>query len=484
MAKKPEWLSDEDWEVFKREHNLTDDDEVGGGDGKVVPFDKTRKRKKPPPTPPPGGWPAWVGRLRRDERGRVIPDLANVMIALRGEDKLIATCGFDEMLQHSIVQKEWPRAPDADPVQPPPHETNDDDLTRLQEWLQFMGLPRVGREIVGQAVEAFARERRFHPVRDELKNFAWDGAVRADRWLFTYFGAEAEDDAAIEYVSAIGKMFLIAMVARIFQPGCQADYMLVLEGDQGILKSSACRALAGEWFSDSLPEDITGKDARQHLRGKWLVEVSELSAFSKADTEALKAFITRREERYRPPFGRHDVTEKRQCLFIGTTNQDNYIKDLTGGRRYWPVKCTLIDVAGLAAVRDQLFAEAVVRFRRGERWWPTAEDEARFFKPQQDKRIEEDPWYPVIAAWVEGRAKEAEKARNSSTWIPSDQPTDGRFTVSEVAKGCLGFIGDSRIDAKEARRIGSILRDLRCPEPPRTGKGRWFLPPSTKGDDE
>jgi hypothetical protein len=338
MAKKPEWLSDEDWAVFKREHNLTDDDDVGGGDGKVVPFDKTRKRKKPPPTPPPGGWPAWVGRLRRDERGRVIPDLANVMIALRGEEKLIATCGFDEMLQHSIVQKEWPRAPDADPVQPPPHDTNDDDLTRLQEWLQFMGLPRVGREIVGQAVEAFARERRFHPVRDWLNGLQWDGVSRLDRWLFVYFGADAENDAAIEYVSAIGKMFLLAMVARVFRPGCQADYMLVLEGDQGILKSSACRVLAGEWFSDSLPDKIEGKDARQHLRGKWLIEVSELAAFSKTETEALKAFITRREERYRPPYGKHDVIEKRQCLFVGTTNEDTYIKDATGGRRFWPVK--------------------------------------------------------------------------------------------------------------------------------------------------
>ena len=148
-------------------------------DKKVVRLEK-RKPKKPPPPPPPGGWPSWLGRVRRDDRGRVIPDLANVLIALRNEERLLGACGFDEMLQHSIVQREWPRAPDADPVQPPPHETNDDDITRIQEWLQFMGMPRVGREIVGQAIEAFARERQFHPVRDWLDGLVWDGASRLE----------------------------------------------------------------------------------------------------------------------------------------------------------------------------------------------------------------------------------------------------------------------------------------------------------------
>jgi hypothetical protein len=123
-------------------------------DDKVVHLDQSRKRgKKPPPAPPPGGWPAWATRLRRDDRGRVVADLANVMIALRGEDKLAEACAFDEMLQHSIVQKPWPRLPDAGPGQPPPHKTDDDDIGRLQEWLQRMGIPRIGREIVGQAVE-------------------------------------------------------------------------------------------------------------------------------------------------------------------------------------------------------------------------------------------------------------------------------------------------------------------------------------------
>jgi predicted P-loop ATPase len=461
MVDRPPFISDAVWAEWCAKHGV--DPGLGSGGGEVVQFDKTRKRKpKPPPTPPPGGWPEWLGHLRRDDRGRVIPDLANVLIALRGEKQLIGACVYDEMLQHSIVQREWPRAPDADPVQPPPHETNDDDTGRLQEWLQRMGLPRIGREIVGQAIEMFARERRVHPLREWLSGLVWDGVSRIDRWLFVYFGAEAEDDTAIEYVAAIGTKFLIAMVARVFEPGCQADYMLVLEGDQGILKSSACRALAGEWFSDSLPENIQGKDARQHLRGKWLIEISELAAVSKAETEAPKAFITRREERYRPPFGRHDVAEKRQCLFVGTTNQDLYIKDQTGGRRYWPVKCTMIDVAGLAGARGQLFAEAVQRFRRGERWWPTAEDERRFFKPQQEKRQEDDPWFPTIEDWLHRR-------------------TETKFTVAQIARDCLGFDGDSRIGTADARRITNILKELGWPQE-RTKKGRFYVRPVPEGD--
>lgn len=430
--------------------------------GNVTRLDTTKKPKKqqrPPPPPPPGGWPSWHSRLFKDDRGRIVADLANVLIALRGEEKLVGAIAYDEMMQHSIVMREWPKGPEAEPVKPVPHETGDDDLGRLTEWLQIMGLRRIGREIVGLAVEIVAQERSFHPVKDYLNRLVWDGVKRLDRWMFTYLGAKAEDNDAIEYVAAIGKMFLIAMVARVFEPGCQADYMLVLEGEQGILKSTACRVLAGQWFSDSLPESISSKDARQHLRGKWLIEVSELAAFSKAEAEALKAFISRRSEQYRPPFGRHDVDEPRQCVFVGTTNKDVYVKDETGARRFWPVGCTSIDVDGLRAVKDQLLAEAVAAYRAGEKRWPDSAFERKYFKPQQDRRLEDDPWFTAIAEGLE-------------------HGTATKFTVSWIAKTYLGFENDSRIGTAEQRRIAIVLRDLGCTPLPRSASGRFWQRPS------
>ncbi len=309
-------------------------------------------------------------------------------------------------------------------------------------------MPKIGREQAHQAVDQRAQERIFHPVRDYLKGLPWDDVKRLDHWLANYLGADPSP-----YVSGIGRMFLVSMVARIFSPGCKADYMLVLEGEQGAGKSRACRVLAGDWFSDSLP-DIHHKDAKEHLRGKWLIEVAELAATSKAESEALKAYISRPVERFRASYGRKEVTEPRQCIFVGTTNKSIYLKDETGARRFWPVKVGKIDIEALERDRDHLYAEAVAAFRASAKWWPDAEFERKHIKPEQAKRFEADPWEEAISKFITGRE---------------------RATVAEIAKGALGLeVG--KVGTAEQRRISGVLVDQRW-KSDRDWRGRFYAAP-------
>jgi predicted P-loop ATPase len=307
------------------------------------------------------------------------------------------------------------------------------DVGIVQERLQHLGLPRISKDVVHQAVDMRAAACQFHPVRDYLEGLKWDGAKRVDKLFPTYFGAE---DGA--YARRIGEMFLISMVARIFRPGCKADHLPVIEGDQGIMKSTACRILGGKWFSDALPDVTGGKDVSQHLRGKWLIEVAEMHAMSRAEAALLKSFITRQEERYRPSYGRKEVIEPRQCVFAGTTNRDTYLRDETGGRRFWPIKVDVIKIDALADDRDQLFAEAVQLYRGDVAWWPDKNFEQQHIAPQQAARYESDAWEETIGAYLE---------------------TNRRVLIGQVAREAL-HIETAKIGRADQNRIAAALEQL------------------------
>jgi predicted P-loop ATPase len=319
-------------------------------------------------------------------------------------------------------------------------------------WMQQNGFPGMGMDVVRIALNARAHENRFHPVRDYLKSVVWDGHERIGKWLTTYLGAELG-----QYSEHIGRMFLTSMVARIADPGCQVDHMMVLEGPQGILKSSACRVLGGKWFSDALPDITNGKDASQHLRDKWIVEVAEMHALNRAEATLLKSFISRRVERYRPSYGRLEVNEPRQCVFVGTTNMDAYLRDPTGGRRFWPVKTGVsgeIKLELLAQYRDQLFAEAVHNYQYGGQWWPDQTFEGEFIKEQQALRYAGDIWEETIERHVSSFTK---------------------ITVHDIAKHALSF-SEKDLKQEHSLRIASILRDLGW-EPKRNGRERFWVKP-------
>jgi predicted P-loop ATPase len=319
----------------------------------------------------------WLDKCIKSDTGKPLPILANALIGLRAE--MPEMFAYDEMLCVTMLVR---------PVDEPkndftPRPCSDVDVGVVQENLQHLGLARLSKDVMHQAVDIRAAERRFHPVRDYLDGLTWDGVGRISNLFPTYFGTDTTD-----YATAIGTLFMVGLIARIFDPGCKADHMVVLEGAQGTLKSTACRILGGDFFSDSLPDVSAGKDVAQHIRGKWLIEVSEMHAMNRAETTLLKAFITRQVERYRPSYGRKEVIEPRQCIFIGTTNRDTYLRDETGGRRFWPIKTGKINIKALTRDRDQLFAEAVHSYRNNAPWWPDKDFEQQHIAPEQAARYE------------------------------------------------------------------------------------------------
>lgn len=350
----------------------------------------------------------WKDGLQRSENGKVLSNLANALTAFRECPDLQAIVAYNALEQQIILCRAVPGSVDdyvsrggKKPLKPfARRPLSDPDVIGLTEFLQRQMAAATGRENVASAIELIAREYRYDPLVDFLTGLRWDGVPRVDTWLKTHLGADSDDEG---YLAAVGKMVLVSLVARALDPGCQADHMMILEGEQGTGKSSACRILGGEWFSDSLPDLSQAKDASQHLRGKWLIEIAELSAFNRAEAHQLKAFCTRRTERYRPPYGRLEVVEARRVIFIGSTNSSTYLRDETGNRRFWPVKTGAINLAGLAQDRDQLFAEAFALYRKGEPWWPNGDFEQEYIAPQQDARMVIDAWCDPIAEWLEGK---------------------------------------------------------------------------------
>jgi hypothetical protein len=253
---------------------------------------------------------------------------------------------------------------------------DDDAVIRLRRECnrRFKFLP--SKDMLFDTIRDVAQLNKFHPVLDYLHGLQWDGVPRLNEWLITYGNAEPTD-----YVRAVGALILKAAVARVRRPGCKFDEMVVLEGSQGTNKSSALQILAVEesWFSDSLPlRSLSEREVIEQLRGRWLIEAAEMSGHGNADTEHIKAFLSRTHDRARMAYAREQTEAPRQCVIIGTTNKEEYLPDTTGNRRFWPVRTNGFDLEALKHDRDQLWAEAAARVAKGEsirlakELWPSA----------------------------------------------------------------------------------------------------------------
>ena len=241
-------------------------------------------------------------------------------------------------------------------------------------------------------------EKKFHPVRDYIQKLEWDGKPRVDTFWIDYLGAEDN-----EYTRTVTRKHMVAAVARVFKPGCKFDYVIVLSGPQGIGKSTLLNDLARGWFCDSL-QRVDTKDAYEQLRGAWIIELSELSATKKAESEAVKQFLSKREDRFRPAYGRRAQTFSRQCVFYGSTNERFFLRDRTGNRRFWPLPVSGSGSKDFMNITDeeigQIWAEAYTLYQRGEKLYLGKEMEKEAIRMQQ-AAFEENPLTGIIREYLD-----------------------------------------------------------------------------------
>ncbi len=332
----------------------------------------------------------------------------------------------------------------------------DVDVTSIREW--FSGptwTTTVSAETANAVVSLVAHERLCHPVRDYLSSLVWDGTPRLATWLTRYLGVEDTP-----YTRTVGSSWLISAVARVYQPGCKADHVLVLEGEQGTGKSTALSILAGAWFADT-PIDLGSKDAYQALRGKWIVELGELASLRKADVERAKAFFSASTDTYRPSYGRRSVDVPRQCVFAGSTNLDAYLQDATGNRRFWPIRTGAIDLDALRRDRDQIWAEALDAYNAGVPWWIDDPKIARLASDEQSARQTGDAWEADITAWL------------SSSTASAIVKREGGITTRDVLVEGLKMT-PAEIHNGHEQRVAIVMRQLKW------SQGRPWRPDGTR----
>lgn len=340
----------------------------------------------------------WPTKLRRGGKqdALISGSVENAGLFLENHQEIAGRLQFNAFTVRAVVTRPMPW--DNSSHQIYPRELTDSDAMNFCRWLERQTQYGVSKDKAFGLLGSVAEANPIHPLQDYLSLLEWDGQERIENWLTYYLGVEQSD-----YAKAVGFRFLIGAVARALQPGCKMDTMLVFEGNQGIGKSTAARVLFGdEYFTDSL-SPVGTKDQAQELGGKWCIEIAEMAQFLKADQRHVKETLSRCTDRYRPPYGRMPREFPRHCVFIGTYNPSSNapLKDETGARRFWPVKCEAVDLDALKNDRDQIWAEAVHRFKGGERWWLEGE-EVDLAVIEQEARYDEDVWEPLIADHLAG----------------------------------------------------------------------------------
>lgn len=310
-----------------------------------------------------------------------------IITALRKAPALSNCLGFSELTNAPTTIEPWPWRDKPGPI-------SDSDDLRLGDWLcSTYKIKAASRAALAEAIDTVADARRFHPIREWLQGLQWDKRPRLHKWLMHVLQIDPKGLPAqrLRYFELMSRFILMGHVARVMEPGCKFDYSVVLEGLAGMGKSTLVKVLVGdEYFSDTHFDIGNGKDGMEQLEGLWAYELAELTALRRADSEQVKQFFSSTVDRFRGAYGRFVQPHPRQCVIWCTTNKRQYLYDLTGNRRFWPVwveKPVLTE--WLRKWRAQLFAEALHEYLKGERYFPTREEEDQFFKPEQELRLVE-----------------------------------------------------------------------------------------------
>lgn len=406
---------------------------------------------------------AWVKQLERTKLGKLVSSAYNFLLILRNDLRLKGMAGNDLFAGRIAVLRDLPWRK---------HFKNridswqDSDDAELRNFISLNYDGLTGKMLLDDALTTVFAENSFHPVIDWLEGLKWDGKPRVKRILIDYLGAE--DNA---YVEEITEKFLKAAIARVYRPGVKFDYCLVISGPQGIGKSTLLRNLGQKWFTDAVVS-IKGKEAMDQLQGNWIIELSEMQAATRAENEELKAFISRQNDKYRPPYGRRVEDHLRQCVFAATTNDRIFLKDRTGGRRFWIVMC---EGSGTRPLEDftmeeaaQCWAELMEIWKEDKNLLPSAEAMA-IATELQEAHTEGSEKFGLIQDYLDTRLPIGWEKMNLSErqmWLTGERSVEGggvtkrdRVCAMEIWCECFGN-QPKALRNLDAREINNIMQRM------------------------
>lgn len=406
----------------------------------------------------------WIERLEVDRKGQYYATADNIVTILTHDPVFKGVLAYDEFEQREVCLKDlpWRR------VRVMSRDLTDKDEAYIRHYLEKV-YEITHTSKTRDAIAIVCGRNTIHPIRDYLGNLRWDGNPRVEYLLSDYMGAEPT-----EYVQTVTRKTLVAAVARVFRPGIKFDYVLTLSGTEGMGKSTLFSTLAGRWFSDSFTGYV-GKEAYEQLQGTWILEMGELAGLRRAEVETAKHFIAKRVDRFRVAFGHRPEGFPRQCIFIGTTEDDEFLRNINGNRRWWPVRCGLSkperDVFRITQEDvDQIWAEAVELYREGEKLYLDRALEQKA-KDVRAVHIETDPREGIIAGYLSQELPanwEKMALMERRTWLQADPddefrtaPVDRRTRVCIAELWCECLEGNRR-DLKDfqAKELHYLMKSI------------------------